>query len=64
MDLIFTEEQNMLRDMTRSLCEKYSSVETVRAMENDPLGVDKDLWAQLTESGILSMLLPEEYGSR
>ena len=62
MDLIFTEEQNMLRDMTRSLCEKYSSVETVRAMENDPLGVDKDLWAQLGESGILSMRLPEEFG--
>lgn len=62
MDLIFTEEQNMLRDMTRSLCEKYSSVETVRAMENDPLGMDRDLWGQLGESGILSMLLPEQYG--
>ena len=62
MDLIFSEEQNILRDMVRNLVEKHSSVETVRAMENHPLGVDEALWNQMKETGILSMLLPEEYG--
>ena len=62
MDLIFTEEQNILRDMVRNLCEKHSSVDTVRAMENDPLGLDEALWNQIKETGILSMRLPEEYG--
>jgi alkylation response protein AidB-like acyl-CoA dehydrogenase len=62
MDLIFSEEQNILRDMVGSLCEKYSSVDTVRAMENDPSGVDQELWQQMKETGILSMRLPEEYG--
>ena len=30
MDLEFTEEQEMLRDMVRGVCSSYSSLETVR----------------------------------
>jgi alkylation response protein AidB-like acyl-CoA dehydrogenase len=62
MDLQFTEEQNMLRDMVRSLCEKSSSISVVRELENDPVGVPAELWGQLADTGILGMLLPEEYG--
>jgi alkylation response protein AidB-like acyl-CoA dehydrogenase len=62
MDLQFTEEQNILRDMVRSLCENSSDIDTVRAMENDAMGVPEVLWDQLKQTGILSMMLPEEHG--
>ncbi|MBW2316501.1 MAG: acyl-CoA/acyl-ACP dehydrogenase [Deltaproteobacteria bacterium] len=62
MDLDFSEEQQMLRDMVRSLCNEYSPVEVVRAMEDDPKGVPEELWKQLGELGLLGLLIPESYG--
>ncbi len=62
MDLKFTEEQNMLRDMTRDLCRDYSGADVVRKMENDPLGVPAELWQQMRKTGLLGILLPEEQG--
>ncbi|MBV2235408.1 MAG: acyl-CoA/acyl-ACP dehydrogenase [Sterolibacterium sp.] len=62
MDLKFTEEQNMFRDMTRNLCADYSSVDVVRKMEDDPLGLPTELWAQMKETGLLGILVPEEFG--
>ena len=62
MDLNFTEEQNILRDMVRSVCDKHCTPHTVREQENDPLGIPDGLWNQLRETGVLAMLLPEEYG--
>lgn len=62
MDLKFTDEQNMFRDMTRNLCADYSGVDVVRKMENDPLGLPTELWAQMQETGLLGILVPEEFG--
>ena len=62
MDLKFTEEQNMLRDMTRDLCRDYSGADVVRKMENDPRGVPAELWQQMQQTGLLGILLPEEHG--
>jgi alkylation response protein AidB-like acyl-CoA dehydrogenase len=62
MDLDFSAEQDMLRETVRGVCEKYSTVEIVRSMEDDPVGYPKDLWQQLAELGLLGLLLPEEYG--
>ncbi len=31
-------------------------------MENDPVGIPSDLWAHMKETGLLAMMLPEEYG--
>lgn len=62
MDLKFTDEQNMLRDMTHNLCNDYSGVDVVRKMENDPLGVPAELWEQMQQTGLLGMRIPEEYG--
>ena len=47
MDLKFSDEQNILRDMTRSLCADHSTIAVVRAMENDPHGVPEGLWRQM-----------------
>jgi len=62
MDLEFTEEQAMLRDMVRALCEAHCPVDTVRAMEDDPTGYPEDLWKKLAEVEVLGILVPEEHG--
>lgn len=62
MDLKFTDEQNMLRDMTHNLCSDYSGIDVVRKMENDAIGVPAELWEQMQQTGLLGMRIPEEFG--
>jgi alkylation response protein AidB-like acyl-CoA dehydrogenase len=62
MDLDFTEEQEMLREMVRGVCTEFSSLETVREVEDDPGGYPAEFWKQLSELGLLGLTLPEEYG--
>jgi alkylation response protein AidB-like acyl-CoA dehydrogenase len=62
LDLDFTDEQDMLREMVRGLCGQYASNEVVRAMEDDPTGYPPELWSQLAELGLLGLMLPEEHG--
>ena len=62
MDLDFSEEQEMLRETVRSVCEKYAPIEVVRKFEDDPVGYPADLWAQLGSLGLLGLTLPEQYG--
>ncbi|MCB1695587.1 MAG: acyl-CoA/acyl-ACP dehydrogenase [Pseudomonadales bacterium] len=62
MDLNFTEEQNMLRDMVKSIVEDHSSCAVVREVENDAIGIPENLWTQMRDTGLLGIMLPEEYG--
>ncbi|MEO6469381.1 MAG: acyl-CoA dehydrogenase family protein [Acidimicrobiia bacterium] len=62
MELDFTAEQDMLREMVRGLCASASSLETVRDLEDDPVGYSADLWRQLGELDLIGLMLPEEYG--
>jgi alkylation response protein AidB-like acyl-CoA dehydrogenase len=62
MDLDFTEEQQMIVDMTRSMLEEYSTTEIVREMEDDPKGYPDDLWKQMSELGLNGLLIPESHG--
>ena len=62
MDLEFSEEQEMLRDMVRGVCNEYSPPDVVRAQEDDPTGYPAELWKQLGELGLLGVLLPESQG--
>ena len=59
MDLDFTDEQDMLREMVRGVCAASSSLETVRALEDDPVGYSTELWKQLGELDLLGLMLPE-----
>jgi alkylation response protein AidB-like acyl-CoA dehydrogenase len=61
MDLDFTEEQEVLRDMVRGVCREYAPLEVVRAMEDDPTGYPAELWKKLGELGVTGVLIPEEY---
>jgi alkylation response protein AidB-like acyl-CoA dehydrogenase len=62
MDLDLNEEQQMLREMVRGLCSSASSLDAVRALEDDPVGYSPEFWAQLAELDLLGLMLPEEYG--
>jgi alkylation response protein AidB-like acyl-CoA dehydrogenase len=62
MDLNFSEEQNVLREMVRGLCQEYAPLDVVRAMEDDPTGYPAEFWKQLGALGLLGLLVPESYG--
>jgi alkylation response protein AidB-like acyl-CoA dehydrogenase len=62
MDLAFTEEQQMLRDTVRGLCNQQAPMAIVRAMEDDPIGYPEGFWRKLGELGLLGLTLPERYG--
>ena len=41
MDLDFTEEHEMLREMVRGVCAEYSPLDVVRALEDEPVGAPR-----------------------
>ena len=59
LDLDFTDEQDMLREMVRGVIGQHASLDVVRAMEDDPVGYPAELWSQFAELGLLGLLLPE-----
>jgi alkylation response protein AidB-like acyl-CoA dehydrogenase len=62
LDLTFTDEQEMLREVVRSLCAEHAPLTVVRQLEDDPVGYPVDLWKQLAALDLLGLLLPEEHG--
>jgi alkylation response protein AidB-like acyl-CoA dehydrogenase len=62
MDLELTEEQEMLREMVRGVCSSYASLETLRELEDDPVGFPSDLWKQMAALDLIGLMLPAEYG--
>ncbi len=62
MDLKFTEEQNALREMTAQLCRDHCATDVVRRMEDDPVGMPTALWHNMSETGLLGLRLPKQYG--
>ncbi len=62
MDLDFSEEQEMLREMARGVLAEYAPLDVVRSMEDDPTGYPAELWKQLAELGVLGLLVPDAHG--
>jgi alkylation response protein AidB-like acyl-CoA dehydrogenase len=61
MDLDFTDEQVMLRETVRGICEKHASLSIVREVEDDPIGYPEPFWTQLADAGLLGLRIAEEY---
>ncbi len=61
MDLKLSEEQEMLRDAVRALCDRLSTPEIVRSLEGDPKGYRDDLWAELGRMDLLGLLVDGWY---
>ena len=62
MNLAFSEEQVMLRDLVRGVCDEHCPLEVVREMEDDAKGYQDTLWKQIAEVGLTGLLIPEAYG--
>ena len=62
MELGFTQEQEILREMVRGVCAEYAPLDMVRQLEDDPTGFPPDLWKQIGELGLCGILIPEELG--
>src|SRR5438874_2157578 len=62
MELEFSAEQEMLREMVRGLCASASPLERVRALEDDAVGYSHEFWKQLAELDLIGLMLPTEYG--
>jgi alkylation response protein AidB-like acyl-CoA dehydrogenase len=60
MDFDFTEDQMMLRNLSREFLTEQVPVAQVRAMMDDARGYDPDIYKQLMGLGITP--IPEEYG--
>ncbi|ARS26719.1 acyl-CoA dehydrogenase family protein [Sphingomonas sp. KC8] len=62
MNLDFTEEQVMLRDSLRSICEAESDSKAVRQAERDPASAMAGVWRSLADAGFLGLGIAEAYG--
>ena len=62
MDLDFSEEQVMLRDTTRGICEQLVPGPVIREMENTESGFLPEFWQQISELGINGVGVPEAHG--
>ncbi len=62
MDLDFSDEQEMLREMTRGVCADFASLDVVRELEDDPVGYPDAFWKQLAGLDLIGLTLPAAYG--
>jgi alkylation response protein AidB-like acyl-CoA dehydrogenase len=62
MDLDLNEDQEMLREMVRGVCTSYANLETVRELEDDPIGFPAELWKQMAALDLIGLMVPSTYG--
>ena len=64
MDFDFSEQQLMLRQMTREFLARESPPAAVRRLMDDPPGYSEPVWRQLAELGLLGITFSEAYGGQ
>jgi len=64
MDLVLTEEQELLQQTAREFVTKNSSLRRIRTLRDshDPLGYSHELYAEMAKLGWLGIVFPEEHG--
>ena len=62
MELSLSEEQEMLVDLVRRICEDHGASADLRAAEASAAGFSEALWAALIEQGVGGVQIPAAYG--
>ena len=62
MELELSDEQKQLQDEVRRLLDEKASPDVLRRLITEDAGIDRGLWAQVAELGLLGAAIPEEYG--
>lgn len=64
MDILPSEEEQLLKNAAREFLEAEVSTALVREMELDEIGYPPGLWRQMADLGWLGLAAPEEYGGQ
>jgi alkylation response protein AidB-like acyl-CoA dehydrogenase len=64
MQLLLSEEQKMIRDSAGTLMERVAGAKKLRSLRDGKHGFDKARWKELSESGFLSLMVPEASGGQ
>ena len=64
MDVLFNEEEEMLKRSVREVLEAECPPKLARDMETDDLGYSPELWKMIAGLGWLGLALPERYGGQ
>ncbi len=64
MDVLPSEEEQMLKNLAREFLEAECPPSLARAMEKDELGYPPDLWKKMAELGWFGLALPEAHGGQ
>jgi alkylation response protein AidB-like acyl-CoA dehydrogenase len=64
MDLVVTEEQELIRQTAREFVAGRSSLKRIRGLRDtgDPDGFGRDLWHEMARLGWVGIVFPEEHG--
>ncbi len=61
MNLMLTEDQNLIKDTAQKFLQSRIPTASVRAQRDNPQGFSADLWDALAQQGWLGLALPENY---
>jgi alkylation response protein AidB-like acyl-CoA dehydrogenase len=62
LELALTDEQQMVQDTLRRMCEQVSDSNAVRDLEDDPVGYRPEVWSMLTQLGLHGPIQQGEAG--
>jgi alkylation response protein AidB-like acyl-CoA dehydrogenase len=64
MDLVLSDEQQLLQQTVRDFVGRRSSLKRIRTLRDtgDPDGFSRDLWREMAELGWVGIVLPEAHG--
>jgi len=64
VELVLTEDQELLAQTATDFVRQHSPISRLRALRDaaDPIGFSRDVWKQMAELGWVGILIPEEYG--
>src|SRR6266704_5392799 len=64
MDFDFTQEQVMLRNLTREFLSRESTPRAVRTLMEDARGFNDATWQQMAEMGLMGLAIDAGYGGQ